>query len=91
MTGLSQPLDNSLYPFRHQLAHGDVVQEEERLGAAGKDIINTVIDQVNADGIMSFQGAGDLELGTDPVSTGDQDRLLKSLKFKKAAKEPRAS
>jgi len=50
-----------------------------------------VIDQVNADGIMSFQGAGDLELGTDPVSTGDQDRLLKSLEFKKAAKGPRAS
>ena len=45
-----------------------------------------MIDQVNANGAMIIQGAGNLELGADPVNAGDQNRLIKSLKFKKAAK-----
>ncbi len=40
---------------------------------------------------MPFQRCGDFKLGADPVNTGDQNRLLMSLKLKKPAKEPRAS
>jgi len=50
-----------------------------------------VIYQVNANGVMLIQGAGNLELGADAVNTGDQNRLPKALKFKKSTKEPGTS
>lgn len=91
MTSLSQPLDNSLDLFWHHLTHGNIVQKEERLGTTGKNVIDTVVNNINTDGIMSFQGIGNLELGADPINTGDQNRMIESPKFKKPAKEPGTS
>ena len=55
---------------------GEVVEEEERSGALHGDVVDAVVDQVGADGVVNSEFEGDLELGANTVCTGDQDRLL---------------
>ena len=88
LTGFSQPLDNRLYLIRQKPAHGDVIEEEEGLGAAGEDVVDAVIDQVGADGVIPVQGIGYFKLGANPVGAGNQHRLLESLQLEKPAEQP---
>ena len=50
-----------------QGAGGIVVQEEERLGPAGDDVIHAHGNQVDADGVVLVQVKCQLELGADPI------------------------
>ena len=59
-----------------QLAAGKVVKEEQRFGALYQNVVDTHGHQVDADGIMFVPVKGELQLGTDAVSTGNQYRLL---------------
>src|SRR5690606_36124366 len=58
-----------------QLAGGEVVEEEQRLGALDQDVVDAHGDQVDADGVVAAQLLGQLELGAHAVGAGDQDRL----------------
>ena len=58
-----------------ELAGGEVVQEEQRLGALDQDVVDAHGDQVDADGVVAAQLLGQLELGADAVGAGDQHRL----------------
>jgi hypothetical protein len=49
------------------LAGGDVVGHEERLGAAHDDVVDDHADQVEADGVVPVEGLGDGDLGADAV------------------------
>ena len=51
----------------HDLAHREVVEEEQRLGAGAHDVVGAHRDQVDAHGVEPSGGAGDLELGADAV------------------------
>ena len=36
-----------------QVAAGEVVEEEEGLGAGGEDVVDAVVDEVDADGVVA--------------------------------------
>ena len=72
-----QPLGDAaedLAPGRHvELAGGQVVEEKQRFGAVHHQVVDAHGDEVDADGVVAPGGVGDLELGADPIGTGDQN------------------
>ena len=61
-----------------ELAGGEVVEEEQRLGALGQQVVDAHRDEVDADGAVQAGVDRDLELGADAVVGGDQDRVLEA-------------
>jgi len=57
------------------LAGGDVVEHEERLGTHTDQIIHAHGDQVDPHRLVAAGGPGHQELGTDAVGGGHQHRL----------------
>ncbi len=59
-----------------QLAGGEIVQKEQRLGALHQHVVDAHADQIDADGVVPPELLGQLELGAHAVGAGDQHRLL---------------
>ena len=75
LAGVGQAFDDFLGDFRLDLAGGQIVHEEERRGALHRNVVDAVIDQVGADGVMDVHLEGDFQLGAHAVHAGDQDRI----------------
>ena len=58
-----------------ELAGGEIVEEEQRLGALREQVVDAHGDEVDADGVVPAGLDGDLELGADAVGGGDEDRV----------------
>ncbi|KAG0917388.1 hypothetical protein G6F32_016459 [Rhizopus arrhizus] len=58
-----------------QLAGGEIVQEEQRLGALHQHVVHAHGDQVDADRIVAVQLVGQHQLGAHAVGTRHQHRL----------------
>src|SRR5207245_48384 len=58
-----------------ELTGGEVVEEEEWLGPAAEDVVDAVVDQVDAHPAVASGGDGDLDLGAHPVGAGHQHRV----------------
>ncbi|MNT00431.1 hypothetical protein D3C72_1348640 [compost metagenome] len=58
-----------------QFAGGKVIQEEQRLSALNHQIVHTHCNQIDADGVVSFQVHRQTQLGAYAVGTGNQYRL----------------
>ena len=61
------PLIDLLGDFGLQLAGGEVVHEEQRRGALHGDVVDAVVHQVGAHGVVQAHLEGDLELGAHAV------------------------
>ena len=61
-----------------ELAAGEIVEEEQRLGALRQQVVDAHGDEIDADGGVPAGVDGDLELGADAVVGGDQDRVLEA-------------
>ena len=59
-------------PVRVDLARGDVVEHEERLGPDADQVVDAHGHQVDADGVVAAGGPGHHQLGAHPVGGGDQ-------------------
>jgi len=84
--GLGEPADdglNRLAVLLPELAGGEVVEEEERRGALYGDVVDAVVDQVGANGVVNAEFEGDLELGADAVGRRDEHRLGELLQVKR--------
>ena len=68
--------DDLLKQGRIVLAAGDVIQEEQRLGALGGDIVDAHGHAVDADGVVLVGHLGHDQLGADAVGAGNQHWLL---------------
>ena len=68
--------DDGLAGIDVELAAGEIVEEEQGLGALDQDVVDAHGDQVLADGVVLVELEGQLQLGPDTIGTGDQDRLL---------------
>src|SRR5690606_29245058 len=75
-TALVDPGDDLGDVFGIDLADDQVVQEEERDGAAGGDVVDAHRYEVDADGVEPAHLAGNLDLGAHTVRAGDQDGVL---------------
>ncbi len=58
-----------------QMAGGVVVEKEQGLGAGDHDIVHAHRHQIDADGVVTPQFQGQLELGADSIGAGDQHWL----------------
>ena len=58
------------------LSAGDVIQEEQRLGAAAHHVVDAHGHRVDTDGVVLVQEHGDFQLGANAVGAGNQHRLL---------------
>ena len=61
-----------------ELSAGEIVEEEQRLGALRQQVVDAHGDEVDADGVVPAGLDGDLELGADAVVGGDQDRVVEA-------------
>ena len=57
-------------------ANRNVVQEKQRLGALGDDIVDAHRDDVLSNGIMLIHHKGQFQLRPDSICTADQHRLF---------------
>jgi hypothetical protein len=55
-----------------ETAAGEVVEEEQRLGALHDEIVDAHGDEIDADGVVPAGGDRQLELGADAVRRGDE-------------------
>ncbi len=58
-----------------ELAHREVVEEEERGRALRRDVVGSP-DQIDADGVVPAGGPGQYRLRPDAVGRRDQDRVV---------------
>jgi hypothetical protein len=58
-----------------ELAGGEIVEEEQRLGALHDEVVDAHGDEVDADRVVDAGVDGDLQLGADAVIGRDQDRV----------------
>ena len=79
------------HPLRLHLTTGDVVEQEQRLGAAGDDVVDHHRDQIQADRVVHVHGLGDQQLRAHPVGGGGQHRVavLRDVRRNRPAKPPR--
>ena len=68
-----------LEDLRIELAGRKVVEEEQRSSAGARDVVDTVIDDVDADAAMPSSGDGDLDLRADAVGARRQPAAIGQL------------
>ena len=51
---------------------GEIIEEEERRRAVHGNVIDAVVHQIRAHGVMAIEGEGELQLGADAIDAGDQ-------------------
>jgi hypothetical protein len=78
-TGVPAPVRDTRADLGHlvraDLATGDVVEQEQRLGPARDQVVHDHRDQVDADGVMDVELLGDDQLRAHPVGGGGEDRV----------------
>ena len=79
LAGLGQAGDHALGHFGVELAAGQVIQKEQRRGALHGDVVDAVVHQVRAHGVVQAQLEGDLQLGAHAVGRADQDGVFPAL------------
>ena len=65
-----------------QPAGGEIVQEEQRLGALHDQVVDAHRHQVDADGGVQAGLDRDAQFGADAVRAGNQDRVVKSRRLR---------
>ena len=75
----------------HDLADDEVVEEEQRDGAAGGDVVDAHRDEVDADGVEPADAAGDLDLGAHAVGAGHEHGVLEARQAHGAAEPAEAA
>ena len=60
-----------------ELPRGNVVQKVERRRSVHGDVIDAVVHQVRAHGVVAVQGEGDLQLSADAIHAGPQHGIAR--------------
>src|SRR6185437_7518035 len=62
-----------------EAACGEVVEEEERRSALDGDVIDAVVHEIGADGVMETELESDLELGADAIGRTNENGVFPAL------------
>ncbi len=86
--GFGQAFDHFLGDFRFEFAGRQVIHEKQRRCALHGDVIDAVVHQIRADGVMHLHLEGDFQLGANAVHARDQHRIeiLRLVNSEQAAK-----
>ena len=78
--GLAAALGDALHDLRHvvgpELADGDVVEEEQRLGADRHHVVDAHGHEVLAHGVVTVEQLRDGKLGAHAIGSGHEDGIL---------------
>ena len=74
-----------------QAVAGQVVEEEQRAGAGGEDVVDAVVDDVPADAVEPPQPSRHEHLGADPVGRGDEHGVVEGGEVEEAAEHADAA
>ncbi len=75
LAALADAGDDLRHLLGFQLADGDVVEEEQRLGAGREDVVGAHGHQVDAHRVVLAEHLGDLELGAHAVGAAHEQRI----------------
>ena len=73
--GAGEALDDVGENVRLQFARAEVIEEEQRFGAQHGDVVDAMVHEVRADGVVLVHREGDFELGADAVHGRHEHRL----------------
>ena len=73
---LCDTADNLSYSLSFKLAHGHVIQEEQRLCTHGDNVINAHCNQVLAHRVVAVEQLSNGKLGANTIGAADQYRLF---------------
>ena len=80
LAAVGHTLDDLCHVLGLNVADGNVIQEEQRLGARSQNVVDAHGDQVLAHRLVTVHNLGEHELGAHAVGTADQDRVFHILK-----------
>ena len=80
-TGFGETAQDLIENLGFEFLRPDVVEKEKRPRAEHRDVIDAVVDEIGADGVVPVHGKGDLQLRPDAIDTRDQHRLAHSGKI----------
>ena len=80
LTAVGHALDDLCHVPGLDVTDGNVVQEEQRLGARSQNVVDAHSDQVLAHCLVTVHDLGKHELGAHAVGTANQNRVFHILK-----------
>ena len=80
LAAVGHALDDLCHVLGLNVTDGNVIQEEQRLGARSQNVIDAHGDQVLAHRLVTVHDLGEHELGAHAVGAADQDRVFHILK-----------
>jgi hypothetical protein len=75
-TSVRDAADDVVDDLGDELADGDVVEEEQRLGTLHGDVVDRHGDEIDADRVVAAGEARDQRLGAHPVGRGHEQRVV---------------
>ena len=81
--GTAHAFDHLLDDIRVHPTHAQVVEEEERLGAAGQNVVDAVVHDIRPHRGMDSHGKGDFQLRAHAVGARDQHRFSPAVTVKR--------
>ena len=79
LAGIGDAGNHLLGNLRVKLADGEVVHEEKRSSALHGDVVDAVVNQVAADGVMNAHVEGNLQLCSHAVNARNQHGIFEFL------------
>ena len=80
LAAVGHALDDLCHVLGLNMTDGNVVQEEQRLGARSQNVVDAHGDQVLTHRLVAVHNLGEHELGAHAVGAADQDRVFHILK-----------
>ncbi len=77
--GLGETFEDLLKDNRVEFFAADVVEEKQGAGTNDGDVVDAMVHEILADGIVAIGREGDFQLGADAVHAGDKHRFLHAL------------
>ena len=74
-TGLGKTAQELIEDPRLEFFRADVIEKEERPRAEDGDVVDAMVHEIGADGVVPVQREGDLQFRADAVDARDQHRL----------------
>lgn len=74
--------DDGLGDVGVEFAGGEVVEKEEGGGSLDSDVVDAVVDEICADGVVEAEREGDFKLGADAICRTYQNGIFEALEIK---------
>src|SRR5439155_27349882 len=87
LAGFGDAFDDLLGDFRFEFSGSEIIHEEKGCGPLYDDVVDAVIHQVGAHGVMDFHFKSDLKFGAHAIHAGDQHGVQVLLIHRKQAAE----